>query len=75
MAHLLLVEDELLLHGLYTQVIHIGHSVDAAGEGAKAQALLESKRLGGVVLDLGLPPVQGQAMDGFAVLRWRSGAL
>ena len=57
MAHLLLVEDELLLHGFYPRAIHVGHSVDAAGEGAKAQALLESKRLDGVVLDLDLPPV------------------
>jgi DNA-binding response OmpR family regulator len=71
MAHLLLVEDdELLRDGLCAQLMHAGHSVDAAGDGAQAQALLESKRLDGVVLDLGLPPVQGVPMDGFAVLRW-----
>ena len=71
MAHLLLVEDdELLRDGLCAQLMHAGHSVDAAGDGAQAQALLEAKRVDGVVLDLGLPPVQGVPMDGFAVLRW-----
>lgn len=71
MAHLLLVEDdELLRDGLCAQLMHAGHSVDAARDGAQAQALLESKRVDGVVLDLGLPPVQGVPMDGFAVLRW-----
>jgi DNA-binding response OmpR family regulator len=71
MAYLLLVEDdELLRDGLCAQLVHAGHSVEAAGDGAQAQALLESTRLDGVVLDLGLPPVQGMAMDGIVVLRW-----
>lgn len=71
MAHLLLVEDdEMLRDGLCAQLMHAGHTVDTAGNGAQAQTLLESTRLDGVVLDLGLPPVQGVAMDGFAVLRW-----
>ena len=71
MAHLLLVEDdELLRDGLCAQLEHAGHTVDAASNGATAQALLESNRVDGVVLDLGLPLVHGVAMDGFVVLRW-----
>jgi DNA-binding response OmpR family regulator len=71
MAHLLLVEDDdLLRDGLCAQLAHAGHTVDEASNGAQAQALLEAKRIDGVVLDLGLPLVQGVAMDGFVVLRW-----
>lgn len=71
MAHLLLVEDdELLRDGLCAQLTHAGHTVHAAGDGAQAQDLIACTRLDGVVLDLGLPPVQGVAMDGIAVLRW-----
>lgn len=71
MAHLLLVEDdELLRDGLCAQLMHAGHTVHAAGDGAQAQDLIASTRLDGVVLDLGLPPVQGLAMDGIVVLRW-----
>lgn len=71
MAHLLLVEDdELLRDGLCAQLQYAGHTVDAASDGAQAQLLLESTKIDGVVLDLGLPPVRGVAMDGFVVLRW-----
>ena len=71
MAHLLLVEDdELLRDGLCAQLTHAGHSVHAASDGAQAQDLIACTRLDGVVLDLGLPPVQGVAMDGLVVLRW-----
>ncbi len=71
MAHLLLVEDdELLRDGLCAQLMHAGHTVHAAGDGAQAQDVIAFTRLDGVVLDLGLPPVQGLAMDGIVVLRW-----
>lgn len=71
MAYLLLLEDdELLRDGLCAQLMHAGHIVHAAGDGAQAQAVITSTRLDGVILDLGLPPVQGVAMDGIAVLRW-----
>ena len=71
MAHLLLVEDdELLRDGLCAQLRLAGHSVDAVDDGVQSKSLLESTRLDGVVLDLGLPPVQGVAMDGIMVLRW-----
>ncbi len=66
MAHLLIVEDdELLRDGLSAQLVHAGHTVSSACDGAQAQALLDSTRFDGVVLDLGLP-----IMDGIAVLQW-----
>jgi DNA-binding response OmpR family regulator len=66
MAHLLLVEDdELLRDGLCAQLTHAGHQVSAATDGAQAQRWLESHRFDAVVLDLGLPVV-----DGITVLRW-----
>lgn len=66
MAHLLIVEDdELLRDGLCAQLVHAGHTVSAAPDGAQAQTLLESNRFDGVVLDLGLPVV-----DGISVLHW-----
>lgn len=66
MAHLLIVEDdELLRDGLCAQLLHAGHTVCSAPDGAQAQTLLESTRVDGVVLDLGLPVV-----DGVSVLRW-----
>lgn len=66
MAHLLIVEDdELLRDGLCAQLAHAGHTVSSAADGAQAQTLLESTRVDGVVLDLGLPVV-----DGVSVLRW-----
>jgi len=66
MAHLLIVEDdELLRDGLCAQLVHAGHSVSSASDGAQAQSLLESTRFDGVVLDLGLP-----VLDGIQVLQW-----
>ncbi|OYQ41678.1 DNA-binding response regulator [Rhodoferax sp. TH121] len=66
MAHLLIVEDdELLRDGLCAQLVHAGHSVSSASDGAQAQSLLEGTRFDGVVLDLGLPVV-----DGIQVLEW-----
>lgn len=66
MPHILIVEDdELLRDGLSAQLAHAGHSVSTASDGAQAQAQLEVTRFDAVVLDLGLPII-----DGFAVLRW-----
>jgi two-component system OmpR family response regulator len=66
MAHLLIVEDDdLLRDGLAAQLGQAGHQTTAAANGALAQELLESTRFDGVVLDLGLPLV-----DGMALLRW-----
>lgn len=66
MPHLLIVEDdELLRDGLYAQLTHAGHTVTSASDGAQAQNLLEAHRFDGVVLDLGLPVI-----DGITLLGW-----
>ncbi|MCX7276017.1 MAG: response regulator [Burkholderiales bacterium] len=66
MAHLLIVEDdELLRDGLAAQLGQAGHQVATAANGALGQTLLETSRFDGVVLDLGLP-----VMDGMHLLRW-----
>ena len=65
MAHLLIVEDdELLRDGLGAQLMQAGHRIDTAADGEQALALLETGAFEGVVLDLGLPKV-----DGLTVLR------
>jgi two-component system, OmpR family, response regulator len=66
MSSLLIVEDdELLRDGLCAQLTQAGHSVTPAIDGAQAQNLLEAQRFDGVILDLGLPRV-----DGMTVLAW-----
>jgi two-component system, OmpR family, response regulator len=66
MAHLLIVEDdELLRDGLAAQLTQSGHTITAAQDGAAAIAAIDNTRFDGVVLDLGLPKV-----DGMDVLRW-----
>lgn len=66
MSHLLLVEDdELLRDGLSAQLAQMGHSLTVATNGAVAQHVLDSVRFDGVILDLGLPLI-----DGMAVLRY-----
>jgi DNA-binding response OmpR family regulator len=65
MAHLLIVEDdELLRDGLSAQLMQAGHRITTAEDGAAALELLASEAFEGVVLDLGLPKV-----DGLTVLR------
>lgn len=65
MAHLLIVEDdELLRDGLSAQLMQAGHRTEAAADGEQALVLLEHGAFEGVVLDLGLPKV-----DGLTVLR------
>ena len=58
MAHLLIVEDD-------DQLRQAGHSTDSAADGLAAREQLESTRFDGVILDLGLP-----LLDGMDVLRW-----
>lgn len=66
MAHLLLVEDdELLRDGLGTQLGLAGHTVTVALNGAVAQHVIDTARFDGVILDLGLP-----LLDGMDVMRW-----
>ena len=65
MAHLLIVEDdELLRDGLSAQLMQAGHRIDTAADGEQALARLGANAYEGVVLDLGLPKV-----DGLTVLR------
>jgi len=65
MAHLLLVEDdELLRDGLCAQLTQAGHRVTTAEDGQIALDRLAADAFEGVVLDLGLPRV-----DGLTVLR------
>ncbi len=65
MAHLLIVEDdELLRDALSAQLTQAGHVIETADDGEVALELLQRTAFDGVVLDLGLPK-----LDGLAVLR------
>lgn len=65
MAHLLIVEDdELLRDALSAQLMRAGHRLSTAEDGEAALSQLESEGFDAVVLDLGLPKV-----DGLTVLR------
>jgi DNA-binding response OmpR family regulator len=65
MAYLLIVEDdELLRDGLSAQLMQAGHRIDTAVDGQQALDCLQASSFDGVVLDLGLPKV-----DGLSVLR------
>ena len=66
MAHILIAEDdELLRDALSAQLIQAGHSIDTAAHGLQAREFLETTRFDGVILDLGLPK-----LDGMDVLHW-----
>jgi two-component system OmpR family response regulator len=66
MAHILIAEDDdLLRDALSAQLTQAGHSVVCAAHGLQARELLESIRFDGVILDLGLPK-----LDGMSVLQW-----
>lgn len=64
MAHLLIAEDdELLRDGLRTIFTQAGHEVSTCVDGDQAWAALQAEAFDAVVLDLGLP-----YLDGFQVL-------
>ena len=66
---LLVVEDEPLLQRHLCEALSAsGYAVDAASDGAQADLLAQSERYDAVVLDLGLPKVDGLTLLG----RWRS---
>lgn len=74
MPHLLLVEDDALLRdGLSAQLTHMGHTITVATNGAVAQHVVDSARFDGVILDLGLPLIDG--MDVLRHIRARYAAL
>jgi two-component system OmpR family response regulator len=69
---LLIVEDEPLLARQLTETLsEAGYAVDAAADGERAEFLGQTERYDAVVLDLGLP-----RMDGMSVLRrWRESGM
>lgn len=69
---MLVVEDEALLsRQLVTALGQAGYAVDSAADGERAEFLGQTERYDAVVLDLGLPKI-----DGLTVLRrWRDAGL
>lgn len=66
MAHLLIVEDDdLLRDGLTDLLRQAGHAVDNCADGLSAKATLQNQHVEAVLLDLGLPKI-----DGMDLLRW-----
>ncbi|MCC4307178.1 response regulator transcription factor [Alcanivorax marinus] len=64
MRILLVEDDEMLADGLVRALRHDGYAVDHVARGDLAQAAVEDGRFDAVLLDLGLP-----GMDGLEVLR------
>lgn len=63
MPHLLLVEDDdLLRDGLSAQLTQAGHTVTVASNGAVAVHVVDTARFDGVILDLGLPLIDGMGV-------------
>ena len=66
MANLLIVEDDdLLRDGLTDLLRQAGHTIENCADGLAAQVVLETQHSDAVLLDLGLPK-----LDGMDVLRW-----
>jgi two-component system, OmpR family, response regulator len=61
---LIVEDDEVLSDGLCHSMRHSGHAVDCVGNGKDALHILQGELYDLVVLDLGLPK-----LDGFSVLR------
>jgi two-component system OmpR family response regulator len=71
-VRVLVVEDEARLSRQLADALgEAGYAVDCAGDGARAEFLGQTERYDAVVLDLGLPQV-----DGLTILkRWRDAGL
>ena len=68
----LVVEDEILLsRQLAKALIAAGYAVDQAGNGERADFLAHTEEYDAVVLDLGLPKVDGLTL----LRRWREGGI
>ena len=66
MAHILIIEDDdLLRDGLTDLLLQTGHTVCNCADGLAAQTLLGEQVIDAVLLDLGLP-----RLDGMSLLRW-----
>jgi two-component system OmpR family response regulator len=71
-VRVLVVEDESsLARQLAGALSGAGYAVDAAGDGVRADFLARTERYDAVVLDLGLPKVDGLTL----LRRWRDGGL
>jgi two-component system OmpR family response regulator len=71
-VRVLVVEDESrLAQQLAAALTGAGYVVDHAGDGARADYLAQTERYDAVVLDLGLPRVDGLSL----LRRWRDGGL
>lgn len=71
-VRVLVVEDESqLAHQLAAALSGAGYAVDHAGDGARADYLAQTERYDAVVLDLGLPEVDGLTL----LRRWRETGL
>ncbi|MEO7326100.1 MAG: response regulator [Dokdonella sp.] len=67
--HVLVVEDDALLgQGIQDALTRWSHTSDWVRDGAAALAALCTSTFDVAVLDLGLPRVNGQALDGIGVL-------
>jgi len=66
MAHLLIVEDDdLLRDGLTDLLRQAGHAIENCADGLAAKDVLQAQHMDAVLLDLGLPK-----LDGMDLLRW-----
>lgn len=69
---LLLVEDEARLAGHLAEALTAsGYAVDVAADGERADVLAQTERYDAVVLDLGLPKMDGLTLLG----RWRQAGI
>lgn len=66
------MEDEAALaRQITTALTEAGYAVDAAGDGAKADYLAQTEQYDAIVLDLGLPVIDGLSL----LARWRGAGL
>ena len=65
---ILVVEDEAVLSRQLTGALgHAGYAVDCAGDGERADFLVHTEQYDAVILDLGLPKIDGLTL----LKRWR----
>jgi two-component system OmpR family response regulator len=68
----LIVEDEArIAKPLAAALAEAGYAVDLAGDGARADFLAQTERYDAIVLDLGLPKIDGLTL----IRRWREAGL
>jgi two-component system OmpR family response regulator len=71
-VRILIVEDEAVLAGQVASALaRVGYAVDCATDGARADFLTRTERYDAIVLDLGLPKVDGLTL----LRRWRESGI